>query len=378
MIYSIFATEAATLYEATASLNTGNDAILEVSKVGDISGSQLATNNLFNSRALIKFNLTSISASVSDGTISTDFKAYLNLYTVEAKELPREYTLYAYPVSQSWTQGSGKFFDTPKIEEGVSWKFRHGKADGTDWGTGSLALNVTSSFTSNPGGCAWFTGSSASGSLEGSQSFSNESSDVRMDVTAMVKQWMTGSANGGLENNGLIVKRSDTDEQSSTPKGRLMFYSGDTNTVYLPKLEIAWDDSSFDSGALSELTADSKILYMKNSIGEYSKDEKVKIRVNGRDRFPAKTYATQSAALTVKYLPTSSYYSIKDAHSNETVIPFDTQYTKLSCDSSGNYFKLWMGGLQPERYYRFVFRIDQEGGSVRQIFDDNFIFKVSR
>jgi hypothetical protein len=89
MIYSIFATEDATLYEATASLNTGNDAILEVSKVGDISGSQLATNNLFNSRALIKFNLTSISASVSDGTISTDFKAYLNLYTVEAKELKR-------------------------------------------------------------------------------------------------------------------------------------------------------------------------------------------------------------------------------------------------------------------------------------------------
>tara|TARA_R100001015_G_C4629818_1_gene190949 strand:+ start:1894 stop:3033 length:1140 start_codon:yes stop_codon:yes gene_type:complete len=379
MITSIFATKDATLYEATESLNTGNDAVLEVSKVGDVSGSQLAKNFLFNTRALVQFDLTSISSSISSGEISSDFRAYLNLYTVEAKEVPREYELYSYPISQSWTEGSGRFFDLPANEEGCSWKFRFGKKNGTDWGTGSISLNPsTGSFTSTPGGGAWFTGSSVAGLFEASQSFSNESTDVRMDVTKMVKQWITGSANGGLENNGFIVKRSDEDEQSSTPFGRLMFYSGDTNTVYLPRLEIAWDDSTFSSGNLEELTSDSKVLYLKNNRGEYHTDEKIKVRVNGRDRYPVKTFATQSSALTVKFLPTSSYYAVKDAHSEETIIPFDTEYTKLSCDSSGNFFKLWMKGLQPERYYRFIFRVDQEGGSVRQIFDDNYIFKVVR
>ena len=57
MITSIFATKDATLYEATESLNTGNDAVLEVSKVGDVSGSQLAKNFLFNTRALVQFRL---------------------------------------------------------------------------------------------------------------------------------------------------------------------------------------------------------------------------------------------------------------------------------------------------------------------------------
>ena len=377
MIYSIFATKDTTLYEATQSLNTGHDAILEISKAGDISGSQLAKNSVYNTRPLIQFNLTSISESVADGTISTNFSAYLNLYTVEVAEVPKEYTLYSYPVSQSWTQGSGRYHNIPKTEEGASWLYKNGKNDGTDWGTGSLAIGVTSSFTSNPGGCAWFTGSSASGSFEATQSFSNESADVRMNITSMVKQWISGS-NGGLSNNGLILKRSDSDEQSNVPLGKLMFYSRDTNTIYVPRLEIAWDDVSHSPGSLSELTSEDIILYLKNNKGVYTKDEKVKIRVNGREKYPAKTYATQSATLDVKYLNTSSYYSIRDAHSNEVIVPFDTSYTKISCDSSGNYFNFWMNSLQPERYYRFVFRVDTEGGNVRKIFDNKFIFKVSR
>ena len=117
---------------------------------------------------------------------------------------------------------------------------------------------------------------------------------------------------------------------------------------------------------------------MKNNKGVYTNDEKVKIRVTGRNKYPSKTYATQSATLNVNFLNTSSYYSIRDAHSNEVIVPFDTSYTKISCDGSGNYFNFWMNSLQPERHYRFVFRVDTEGGNVRRIFDNKFIFKVSR
>ena len=79
---------------------------------------------------------------------------------------------------------------------------------------------------------------------------------------------------------------------------------------------------------------------------------------------------------TVKYLPSTSYYSVVDAETEQVIVPFDTNYTKLSCDSSGNYFNFWFNGLQPERFYKFCFRVDQ-GGNIRY-YDDNFYFKVVR
>ncbi|MAG26238.1 hypothetical protein CMI47_11840, partial [Candidatus Pacearchaeota archaeon] len=100
----------------------------------------------------------------------------------------------------------------------------------------------------------------------------------------------------------------------------------------------------------------------------------------GRERYPARTYATSSTNLTVKYLPTSSYYSVRDAYSEDVIIPFD-DYSKLSLDSTGNYFNLWMNGLQSERYYRLLFCYKVNSGSINEIvekFDDDWIFKVER
>ena len=59
---------------------------------------------------------------------------------------------------------------------------------------------------------------------------------------------------------------------------------------------------------------------------------------------------------------------------NETVINFDNQFTKLSCDSSGNYFDLYMNGLEPERYYKILIQTTISGSTI--VKDDNYIFKV--
>ena len=80
--------------------------------------------------------------------------------------------------------------------------------------------------------------------------------------------------------------------------------------------------------------------------------------------------------LNTQYLPTSSYYSLRDAITDEVVIPFDTSYTKLSADGEGMYFDLWMEGLQPERYYTLQFRIDSNEGI--NIYDEDYHFKVVR
>ena len=61
------------------------------------------TNEPEYSRILIKFDVTEISRSVSDGSISSNSTFKLKLKTTEASELPVDYTVYGYPISQSWT-----------------------------------------------------------------------------------------------------------------------------------------------------------------------------------------------------------------------------------------------------------------------------------
>jgi hypothetical protein len=78
------------------------------------------------------------------------------------------------------------------------------------------------------------------------------------------------------------------------------------------------------------------------------------------------------------FLPTSSFYEIRDAHTDEIILPFNTSGSKLSCDADGNYFTLWMNSFQPERFYRVVIKTETDGGNTSQVFDNQYYFKVSR
>ena len=222
----------------------------------------------------------------------------------------------------------------------------------------------------NEGGGTWFTSSYSAGTHY-TQSFTKATNNLDVPITEYVNEMI----NGTRANNGFIIKKSKADENSTTKFGSIKFFSSDTHTIYPPVLEVRWDDSSFVTGSLSALTGDDIILYVKNLQQQYKESSKSKIRVFGRERYPARTFST-SPLKTVKYLPTTSYYSVVDSQTEQVIIPFDTNYTKLSCDSSGNYFNFWFNGLQPERFYKFIFRVDQ-GGNTRY-YDDNFYFKVVR
>jgi hypothetical protein len=223
----------------------------------------------------------------------------------------------------------------------------------------------------NEGGGAWYTASFGSGKSY-YQSFTKYTNNLNVEVTDYISEWLDGTRT----NNGFIVKKSKTDEQSTTKFGSIKFFSSDTNTIYPPVLEVRWDDTTFVTGSLEALDTDDMIVYVKNLGTEYKESSKGKIRVYGRERFPTRTFSTTSNYTLVKYLPTTSYYSVVDAETEQVIIPFDTNYTKVSCDSEGNYFNFWFNGLQPERFYKFVFRVDQNG--TTKYFDDNFYFKVVR
>ena len=374
MHYFEFATEDATLYEgeATQSVNTGMDEILEVRK--DMNDDASVINV---SRFLIKFDLTFISQSIVDGlipSIANGAKYYLNLYDAGSDGLPRTHTLKAYPVSQSWSVGQGTFHDDPQTTEGCSWRFRTGETTADQWVSGS----------NNTGG-TWFSGSG----YEASHSLTLDNVDVRMEVSDIVDKWLTNDK----DNEGFIVKRngwvgnlnSSLEEGDTVRYGNLKFFSRDTNTIYPPKLEVRWDDSTWNTGSLNALSGsqlDDIIIYFKNLRPEYKQNSKTKFRLNARERYPTKTYSTTPQGLVVKYLPSSSvFYEIKDSVTEDVIVPFGTG-SRVSCDREGHFFNFWLNGLQPERVYEIGIKV-QSGSATSETFQqnyyyDNYKFKIVR
>jgi hypothetical protein len=390
MIYTIYPKFDSTIYERTESLNTGTDQILE------LSHQLVGSSSKYNSRILMKFDVSGIESDVNSGKISSNAKYYLQLRTADVREIPQEYTVYAYPISGSWVNGTGKYNNTPITTDGVSWKYRSSKSVGKLWGVtevtgglnyewdeisdswvdanlifGALYASSTGSYFSSVGGGTWWTFENTICT----QSFSYESSDIYMNVTSIVKKWITGS--GRFDNEGFILKFSNDIESSTETLPSLKFFSTDSNTIYVPRLFVVWDDSSFQTGSLTQLSLDDTLINV-NLKKSYSETEKAKIRVYVNSKYPQKTYTTQSYYTQNYFLPTSSYYEIRDAHTDEIIIPFDKTGSKLSCDGDGNYFKLWMDSFQPERFYRVLIKSETDGGNISQIFDNQYYFKVSR
>ena len=176
---------------------------------------------------------------------------------------------------------------------------------------------------------------------------------------------------------------SNVEEGNTTKYGHFLFFGRDTNTIYQPKLEVVWDDSKWATGSLNPLTSanlEDMVLYMRGLRPEYKEKSKVKFRVIGRERYPEKSYSTSGYSTgytTAKYLPSgSTYYQIKDAYTEEMEIPFDTSFTKISCDSTGPFFDVHMNGLQPERYYKILIKSTLDGTTA--VFDNDNVFKVVR
>ena len=379
MHYFIFPDLDATLYSASGSKNTGLDQILEVRKDMKADGT-----NVKASRILMKFDLSYISQSIVRGLISNP-KYYLNLYDANPTNMGYSQSLWAYPVSQSWIEGEGFDMDIPTTTQGASWDYKTGLNEEDWWNPES------SSFTTEQGGAYYKN-------VYGSQSFAWGTEDMRMDVTPIVNSWLDET----YPNEGFMIKRSGSievqniksgsgDEGNSDALGSFIFFSRQTNTIYPPKLEVEWYDTAWSTGSLDPLSStnlEDLVFYMKGLQTQYKEKSKMRFRVVGRERYPTKSYSnTASEYLTVKYLPSGSvekigedgaYYSVIDDQTGDVIVPFGTG-SLISCDSTGNYFNLWMDGLQSERYYRFEFKVvsgSNTSDETIQYFDDNFAFKV--
>lgn len=374
MFKTIYPTKDATIYSHFPEKNSGTDEILELYK--ETYGSPSLENDdtvfydaTYFSRILIQFDLTDISSSVVSGKINGNAQYFLTMKTTEVINLPVSYNLYAYPISGSWLNGTGFANSNPQVRNGVSWRYRDSKLSGTLWSTSSYASNATGSFGTIPHGGTWYTSSVAS------QSFNFDSPDVRMDVTGIVRSWLSGS----IVNNGFIIKYSDSVEQDSSVMGNLQFFSRESHTIFLPRLEVFWDNTDLSgTGSFTTIGSEDFKLYTKNLRESYSDNEVAKVRLGVSERYPTQVYSTSSVYMITKILPTSSYFQIQDVVTDDVIIPFHVSGTKVNCDSQGNYIKMDCNSLMPERYYKLVFRSEFDGGDTIRIIDENHIFKIIR
>jgi len=217
------------------------------------------------------------------------------------------------------------------------------------------------------------------------QSFTLRSQkDLNANVTDIVQTWYSSSKNATgagttfttMSNDGFIVKWEDAIEFSTADAVQpiIQYYSVDTNTIYPPLLEIKWDDQVFETGSLPPLTTADMFVALDNNPGVFYSESINRFRINCRPDYPVRVFQTASIDTTNHYLPDGSMYSIKDLDTNEVIVEFDPTFTKLSCDSQGNYFDVYMAGLQPERYYKILIQTTISGSTV--VNDNEYIFKV--
>jgi hypothetical protein len=343
----------ASIYLQQPEQNAGRDEILEVGKLYYGSTKDIA-------RTLIKFDV--VSMGIPSGSI-----VYLNLKSSQAEEIPLEYTIHANAVSQSWTMGTGTKFDNI-TSDGVSWKYRNGLDSWQDNTIGGTAIYVAGTTGSaNAEGGTWYTAS------QSSQSYNYEDADIRMNVTNIVNLWLSGS----IPNNGFIVHHSLDNEANSLDYGVLKFFSKETNTIYEPKLEVVWNDTVFVTGSLvptSGSLADNEYKVVVTSLKtKYEANSVVKVRVKGRDMYPLKSFGTTFEYDQTKYLPTTSYYQLEDYKTGDIIFPFG-EYTKISCDSESNYFKMDLTTLPINRTYKLKIKVIEDG--VTNVIDDKMIFEI--
>lgn len=371
-IYKIFPEKDASIYSEFPLLNTGLDEILSVSTYYNTLSPSV-------SRFLIKFSSNEIEDIIDNKISGSNFQSNLKCFIANVTGLNSDTTLEVYPVSGSWNMGTGRYVNDPQTTNGVGWTYR--ASSGVKAWPSSFTSYVTASYSgSNIGGGTWYTGSDLNLNVTASQVLNYSSNkDLNVNVTNTILTWYSSSNSlGGFPNDGFIVKQSNEDEfiADSNYVTTVDYFSIDTHTIYPPQLEFKWDDFTFNTGSSTNTIIDTSRLVatLDNNAGVYRRGSIEKFRINSRPQFPQRIFQTASVYTTNYYLPTSSYYAVKDLDTNEFIIDFDDSYTRISANSTGSYFDLYMKGLEPERYYQILLKLPIEEEII--ILDDNYYFKI--
>ena len=375
-VYKLFPYKDTSLYSMFPSMNTGIDPINQLSNLNFSIDSLPSV-----ARTLIAFDTDEIRDTINN-KVTGSWDSRLKSYIATAQGISESTYVTVWPINKSWNQGTGTYLDQPITTDGACWTSPQSGEDGV-WdisGTsGSYVISSYNNYDYAPqGGGSWFvrkTEGSVTTRFQVTQSFGPRTEkDLNVDATTVVHEWYSGSMN----NNGFLIKFANGPEFNTDKQLQpvLQYYSVDTNTIYPPELEIRWDDSTWNpTSSISVLSQPNAFIELAENPGIFYSESVNRFRLNCRPKYPARVWATSSLYTKQYYLPSgSAWYAIKDLDTNEYVVDFDSNYTRISADVSSSYFDVYMNGLEPERYYKILIQVNSEGSTT--IYDDNYYFKV--
>lgn len=359
-VYKIFPTQDTSLYSELNTANTGEDAVLYLSK----GPSYLFPSQSTYFRPLVQFSTPDIQDVVTKYVGTSSFQSFLKLYLCEAEGIPTNYTIELHPLSQSWDMGTGKLYDNPITINGASWASPTANSSSSWIPSGNYNSGATGSYIStNTGGGTWYTSSYT-------QSFTPYTQkDIQIETTKFTQWYLSGS----IPNYGFILKTSGSLEFDANYNYTLNYFSRDSNTIYPPCMEFRWDDSIYIP-TTNICSSPDVLLSLSNNLANYKAESIIKFKINVRPQYPTRQFMTTSMFTQNSFLPSSSYWSLIDYKTQDVVIDFDTTYTKISADTTSNYFTVYMQGLEPARYYKILIQSIINGQTIT--FDTDMIFKV--
>lgn len=304
--------------------------------------SKLVTGSIELARSLLQFNVTELSGKIFDekripsGSVSY----YLRMNNViHDKTMPTSYRLYAYPLSRSWTEGSGS--DT--------FTFR-------DYGWANW-LSASSTQTWTLTGSDYLSGASSDyGS--GSQLFDIGNEDLEMDVTRIVNNWLTSSIGqtGGLPDNGIVVKLGETEENNGIDYYVKSFYSRQSKFVdKLPHIEARWDSDVIRDNRNNFAYDQDNKLYFYNFVRGSLQNVSQPVLVRIRDHTVSGS-ASYSSTITASLVMTGVYsasFNIQNTASFSSSW-YDVWFSGSRVYMTGTFIPLVITGSDIDQYQSFI------------------------
>tara|TARA_R110000824_G_scaffold106403_7_gene251418 strand:- start:747 stop:2222 length:1476 start_codon:yes stop_codon:yes gene_type:complete len=233
--------------------NMGQSDILETFSIY----AQANTSSAELSRILIRFDTSDIGTDRTNGAIpaSGSVNFILRLYNAEhSQTTPKNFSLIASAVSQSWQEGNGLDMENYSDEDTSNWI---SASDGIAWTSegGDYLTDASSSFTGT---------------------FDTGFEDMGIDVTPLVEQWIDSGGNvlGSKSNYGFGIHLSSTLETGTTSYYTKKFFARGSQYFFKrPTLEARWDSSKKDhrdnfylSSSLVTATNNLMNLYLYNVV----------------------------------------------------------------------------------------------------------------
>lgn len=321
-IIKLLPTKDASIYSYLPDKNTGLDEIL------DVGVSQLENSV---TRSLISFDSGSI--ALKKANVTGSYYESMKIYFCNAHTLPSEYSVQLKElVDNNWSNGIDKLTNGNSDTTGITWNKYSASYLPTE------RLITENSYTV-------YSDKDLNFNLSGSTAYS---------YSIQFK-------------NDLSIKSGST--------FLLNLYSKDTHTIYQPYYELKYDDSTYLNSLSGSVITTEPYVSLANNPFKLFEGHKYRINVSCREKFPSRTFQKVAQYNIKKYLPSTTYYAIRDLKSDFYVVDFDTNYTKVSLDSVGNFFIFDTTNLQTNRFYTIDIKTIVNGSEY--IFKDDLYFKIN-